>query len=239
MRSILPHYASNGRREPRWSSATVHPSYIHGFLLLLCLTLGCTGGLRAAQGLTPPLLELVYTVRVERPTTHLVGIDIAAQQVETANLQFVMPAWGPGRYAIYDFAKNVQEFSAEGAGDHPLPWIKLDKQTWRVDAGQAGGTVHVHYKVFANDLTGSFSQVDSVHANLNGPSVFMYVDEHKPDPITLKIEAPAEWKVISGFSTSSSERTFRARNYDLLVDTPLEISGDCSVRPFSRTGEDH
>jgi predicted metalloprotease with PDZ domain len=199
--------------------------------------LGCPGGLRAAQGLTPRPLELAYTVRVERPTTHLVDIDILAQQVETANLQFVMPAWGPGRYAIYDFAKNVQEFSAEGADDHPLPWIKLDKQTWRVDAGQAGGTVHVHYRVFANDLTGSFSQVDSVHANLNGPSVFMYVDGHKPDPITLRIEAPAEWKVISGFSTSTTERTFRARNYDLLVDTPLEISSDCTVDQFQEQGK--
>ena len=237
MRLLLPHYASNGRREPRWSSATEHPSCIHGFLLLLCLTLGCTGGLRAAQGLTPPPLELAYTVRVDRPTTHLVDIEIVARQVETANLKFVMPAWGPGRYAIYDFAKNVQEFSAEGADDHPLPWIKLDKQTWRVDAGQAGGTVQVHYQVFANDLTGSFSQVDSVHANLNGPSVFMYVDGHKPDPITLKIEAPAGWKVISGFSTSTTERTFRARNYDLLVDTPLEISGDCSLDQFQEQGK--
>ena len=113
-----------------------------------------------------------------------------------------------------------------------MPWIKLDKQTWRVDAGPAGGTVHVHYQVFANDLTGSFSQVDSVHANLNGPSVFMYVDGHKSEPITLKIEAPTGWKVISGFSTSASERTFLARNYDLLVDTPLEISGECTFDEF-------
>jgi predicted metalloprotease with PDZ domain len=174
---------------------------------------------------------------VDRPTTHLVDIDIVARQVETANLKFIMPAWGPGRYAIYDFAKNVQEFTVEGAENHPLSWIKLDKQTWRVDASQAGGTVHVHYRVFANDLTGSFSQVDSVHANLNGPSVFMYVDGHKPDPITLRVEAPAEWKVISGFSTSTTERTFRARNYDLLVDAPLEISADCSLDQFQEQGK--
>jgi len=214
-----------------------HPLCIRGFLLLLCLTLGCTGGLRAAQRLTPQPLELAYTVRVDRPTTHLADIEIVAHQVETANLNFVMPAWAPGRYAIYDFAKNVQEFSAEGAGDHPLPWIKLDKQTWRVDARQAAGTVHAHYQVFANDLTGSFSQVDSVHANLNGPSVFMYVDGHKPDPITLRIDAPAEWKVISGFSASTTERSFRAGNYDLLVDTPLEISGDCSLDQFQEQGK--
>jgi predicted metalloprotease with PDZ domain len=216
---------------------TEHPLYLQELLLLLCLTLGCTGGLGAAQGLTPPPLELAYTVRVDRPTTHLVDIDIVAHQVKTPNLQFVIPAWGPGRYAIYDFAKNVQEFTAEGAENHPLPWIKLDKQTWRVETGQAGGTVHVHYRVFANDLTGSFSQVDSVHANLNGPSVFMYVDGHKPDPVTLRIEAPAEWKVISGFSTSTTERAFRPRNYDLLVDTPLEICGDCSLDQFQEQGK--
>ena len=27
-------------------------------------------------------------------------------------LQFQMPKWSPGRYAVFDFAKNVQEFRA-------------------------------------------------------------------------------------------------------------------------------
>jgi len=237
MRLRLLFSGSNGRRESRWPSRTLPLSYVRGFPFLLSFTLGCVSGLWAAQGLTPRPLDLAYTVRVDRPTTHLVDIDIVARQVETASLNFVIPAWGPGRYAIYDFAKNVQEFSAAGADERPLPWIKLDKQTWRVDTSQGGKTIHVHYRVFANDLTGSFSQVDSVHANLNGASVFMYVDEHKPDPITLRIEAPGEWKVISGFSASPTERMFRARNYDLLVDTPLEISGDCSLDQFQEQGK--
>ncbi len=212
-------------------------SRIHLVLALLCLTLGYARAFGAPQEPSPKPLDLVYTAHVERPTTHLVAIDIVARQVEADHLEFVLPAWGPGRYAIYDFAKNVQEFSAQGADDHPVPWIKLDKQTWSVDAKQAGGTVHVHYQVFANDLTGSFSQVDDVHANLNGPSVFMYVDGHKPDPITLNIETPSGWKVISGFSTSATERTFAARSYDLLVDTPLEICGECSLDQFQEGGK--
>ena len=201
-------------------------------MLVICIAVACAVRLRADQEPAPRSLEIEYTARVERPTTHMLGVDIIVRKVETDSLRFVIPAWAPGRYAIYDFAKNVQEFSAAGADDHSLPWTKLDKQTWRVEATQAGGIVHVHYRVFANDLTGSFSQVDYVHANLNGPSVFMYVDEHKQDPVTLRIEAPPNWKVISGFSTSTSERTFTARNYDLLVDTPIEISGECSVDEF-------
>ena len=107
--------------------------------MLLCFTLGCADGARAAQGPVSRPLDLAYTVRVDRPTTHMVAIDIVARQVEANDLKFVMPAWAPGRYAIYDFAKNVQEFSAEGADNHALPWIKLDKQTWRVDAGPGRG----------------------------------------------------------------------------------------------------
>ncbi len=237
MNLLLPHDASNVPQNPRGSLGSAHPSCMRGLALVLLLALGCSGGLRAAQEPDPRPLEIAYTVRVDRPTTHLVDVEIVARQVESANLKFVLPAWAPGRYAIYDFAKNVQEFSAKGADDHPLAWIKLDKQTWRVDTGHAGGTVQVHYEVFANDLTGSFSQVDSVHANLNGPSVFMYVDGHKPDPATLKVDAPAGWKVISGFLDSTTERTFHARNYDVLVDTPLEISGECSLDKFEEQGK--
>jgi predicted metalloprotease with PDZ domain len=218
------------------SLACQQPSWVLEFILILCLILGGPTYLRAAQGISPKTLELAYTARVERPTTHMVSIEIVARQVQSPALDFVIPAWAPGRYAIYDFAKGVQEFAAEGADHRPLRWIKLDKQTWRVDAGGAG-TVEVRYRVFANDLTGSFSQVDAVHANLNGPSVFMYVDGHKADPIVLTIEAPAAWKVVSGFSTSTTERTFHASNYDRFVDTPLEICGECTVVQFQEQGK--
>jgi predicted metalloprotease with PDZ domain len=237
MKSLMLHYAADGPAKPRRTLHAKRLSPVPGFLLLPCLILSCTLVLRAAQDAAPKPLELTYTARVERPTTHLLGVEIVARPVESASLDFVLPAWGPGRYAIYDFAKNVQEFSAEDADHHPLPWSKLDKQTWRVEAGAVGGTLHVHYQMFIDDLTGSFSQVDYVHANLNGPSVFMYVEGHIPDPVTLSIEAPAGWKVYSGFSTSSAERTFHAPNYDRMVDTPLEICGECTLDQFEEQGK--
>ena len=231
------HSASTGPRRSRGKILGNRLLCVLVILLLLGLASSRTIDLRAAEVPNPLPLELSYAAQVARPTTHMLGIDIVAHQVESAELNFVIPAWAPGRYAIYDFAKNVQEFSARDADNHPLPWIKLDQQTCRVDAHDASGTIHVHYQVFAHDLTGSFSQIDSAHANLNGPSVFMYVDEHKPDPITLTVEAPAQWKVVSGFSTSTTERTFHAPNYDRLVDTPLEISGDCTVDQFEEQGK--
>jgi predicted metalloprotease with PDZ domain len=195
------------------------------------LTRASSGSLAAAP------LELQYRLSVARPTTHLVEMEINAASVSEAVLDFVMPAWAPGRYAIYDFAKNVQEFRAAGVESQPLPWRKLDKQTWRVDATQAGGTVRVRYRVFGNDLTGSFSQIDSSHASISGPSVFMYVDAHKPNPLTLSVDAPQGWKVISGFSLSETERTFDVKNYDVLIDTPLEISPNVTTAHFVEQGK--
>jgi len=191
----------------------------------------------AVDSQIPAPLELHYHLRLARPSTHIMEVEIQAGKVAEPALNFVMPAWAPGRYAIYDFAKNVQEFSAVGREGQALPWTKLDKQTWRVEARDAGGNVRVRYRVYGNDLSGSFSQFDLSHANINGASVFMYVDEHKPDPLTLTVEPPANWKLISGFAESVEQRTFPVRNYDLLVDTPMEISADCLLEQFRERGK--
>ena len=225
----LQHFRVNRRKEWFAPFLSVPRTAI---ALLLFLSLTAAGALAGEQPSSAPL-ELQYQLRLQRPTTHLLEIEINAGHVKEPALDFVMPAWAPGRYAIYDFAKNVQEFAASDSSGQPLPWTKLDKQTWRIDTRQSGGTVRVRYRVFANDLSGSFSQFDSSHACLNGPSVFMYVDGHKPDPLSLAVETPPDWKLISGFSESIEERKFQVANYDVLVDTPMEISADCILAQFT------
>ncbi len=229
--------------------------------------------LRAVREPPQQPLELQYHLRLLRPTTHLLEIEIDAAKIQEASLDFVMPAWSPGRYAIYDFAKNVQEFDATGAQGQALVWTKLDKQTWHVETWDSAhnpvSSVRVRYRVFANDLNGTFSQFDASHANLNGASVYMYVAGHKQDPILLTVDLPptkaestrqspertstegsrqqaessntgtgsSAWKIISGFSESTEQRTFQVTNYDLLIDTPMEISDQCSLDEFRELGK--
>jgi predicted metalloprotease with PDZ domain len=206
-------------------------------LLIIFLLARVSGPLRAAEEPAPSALQLEYHLILTHPNLHLVTVEITASKVSGDSLDFVMPAWSPGRYAIYDFAKNVQEFEATDRQGRALPWTNVDKQTWRVDLRQAGGTVKARYRVFANDLNGSFSQFDPTHANLNGPSIFMYVSGHKPNPLTLTVDAPKDWQLISGFSDSTSERTFHAPNYDRLVDTPIEASAEVKLAQFQELGK--
>jgi predicted metalloprotease with PDZ domain len=184
-------------------------------------------------------LSLRYHLILSRPSTHLMEVEIDVSGVASPTLDFIMPAWAPGRYAIYNFAKNVQQFEAVGAQGQALSWLNADKETWRVDTANAGGAVTVRYKVYADDLTGSFSQFDPTHASLNGAGIYMYVAGHKPDPVTLTIQPPSSWssgfKIIDGFSDSTTQANFQVPNYDRLIDTPIEICQECTISRF----EDH
>lgn len=186
-------------------------------------------------------LSIVYHLELSRPTTHLIGVKIDVTGVTGSSLDFVMPAWAPGRYAIYNFAKNVQDFQTEGADGRPLPWINTDKQTWQVDTRSAGGMVVVRYQVYADTLTGSFTEFNTSHANINGACVYMYIAGHKRDPLTLEVQPPSAWsegvKIYSGFSLSTSDTTFQATNYDRLIDTPMEISTEDLEKHFSDHGK--
>ena len=163
-------------------------------------------------------------------------------------IDFQMPRWSPGRYAVFDFAKNVQEVRAETAcpatascpqdGSSALAVARLDTQTWRVfpRTRDAARGVTVSYKVFANDLSGTFSQLDARHANFNGGSVFMYVVGHKQDPVRLTINAPANWRVLNAATARPDQREWQFPNYDILIDTPTEIAPDFTVEEFKVGG---
>src|SRR6059036_3420997 len=152
-------------------------------------------------------LKIDYRLGMSHPSSHLFEVTIEIglpADTKTNSLEFQMPKWSPGRYAVFDFAKNVQEFQAvagicppNSICDQPLLTVtRVDDQTWRVPATSMKGMT-VTYKVFGNDLSGTFSQLNSQHANLNGGCIFMYVVNHKQDPVSLSIKAPKDWRIVN------------------------------------------
>ena len=167
-------------------------------------------------------LRIAYRVAMPEPASHLydVSIDVGGVRGDTLPLQ--LPVWSPGRYARMDFARNVQEFRATDGGGRALRWDKTDGSRWVVLTGGAHD-VHLRYRVFANALSGTFSVLDTTHANWNGAGLFMYVEGHKPNPVTLDVVPPAGWHIINGDTRTADQTSFRFENYDRLIDTPTEV----------------
>ena len=83
-------------------------------------------------------------------------------------------------------------------------------------------------------MSGTFSVLDSAHANWNGGSLFLYVDGHKQDPVSLSVDAPQSWTIVNGDVTQPGQRQFHFPNYDLLIDSPTEVApaGSLSLDSF-------
>ena len=165
-----------------------------------------------------------YTVTMPDPAAHLYSVQIMVGGLAGRPVEFQMPVWSPGRYARMDFARNVQEYAATSTDGKELRWDKTNGSRWIVYPGSAR-SARITYKVFANaQLSGTFSVLDTVHANWNGPSLFMYVDGQKQNPVTLSVVPPDDWTVINGEVSRPGQRFFHFATYDQMVDTPTEVA---------------
>jgi predicted metalloprotease with PDZ domain len=187
----------------------------------------------------PPMKSITYRLSMSRPVSHLFEVTIIVElpeQLKDRPLQFQMAKWSPGRYGVFDFAKNVQEFRAAAADGSIRAVKRVDDQTWTVEP-QGANTLTISYKVFGNDLSGTFSQLDTRHANYNGNSIFMYVLGHKPDPVKLTINPPSGWKIVNGRTERPNQNEFQFPNWDEMVDTSTEIAPDWTQDTFEVDGK--
>lgn len=222
-------------------------------LSLVCALIFLVFGVVSAQDQPR---SITYRLSMSRPVSHLFEVSIEVElpkDSKAKSVDFQMAKWSPGRYAVFDFAKNVQEFQALAGicpqtaqcKMAPLPVSRVDDQTWRVAIpnGAADGSnrnvesMTVRYKVFGNDLSGTFSQLDPRHANYNGHSIFMYVVNHKPVPVRLFIDPPAGWRIVNGRMDRPDQREWQFPNWDIFVDTPTEIAPDFTVGEFQVDGK--
>src|SRR5689334_11973148 len=195
-------------------------------------------------------LKLKYRLAMSQTSSHLfeVTIEVEAPQSWTAeSLDFQMPKWSPGRYAVFDFAKNVQQFQARAGICPPanlgctlpdFPVTRLDEQTWRVSMRNTHSAT-ITYKVYGNDLSGTFSQLDSRHANFNGGNLFMYVVNHKPDAVSLTIDPPSGWRIVNGRMERRDQHEWHFPNWDIMIDTPTEVAPDWTDDTFTVDGKQY
>ena len=193
---------------------------------------------RASARIAP--YEIAYVFESKDPATHEAVVRLRVTGALGDSTLIQLPAWYPGRYAIYNFAANVQETSASCEG-RAVDAPKRDKQTWvvRCPAPPRGtSTLEFALRVWWNDLSGSTSQIDSLHINLNPGNVFPYVVGHKPDSVRVTYIGPEGWTVINGAVVAPwpGAITQRFPNYDVFIDHPTEISSRITLDTFSLEG---
>ena len=179
-----------------------------------------------------------YEVSMPEPHTHYynVKMDVTDYQKEYFDIQ--MPVWSPGSYLVREFAKGVEGLVAT-ANNKTLKAEKINKNTWRIYAKESKNVV-INYKVYAFELSVRTSFVDASHAYFNGTSMFMFIDELRNTPHNLTIIPFKDWKKVSTSLPKTSKEGFQyqAPDYDILVDSPVEI-GNQETFDFTSAGVIH
>src|SRR5215813_12498414 len=88
-----------------------------------------------ASAQEPPLKSITYRLAMSRPVSHLFEVSILIElpdELKDKPLQLQMARWSPGRYGVFDFAKNVQEVTAVAGDGSKRSVTRVNDQTWSV-----------------------------------------------------------------------------------------------------------
>ncbi len=190
-----------------------------------------------AQTKAAAATNINYTVSMPKPWTHLLEVEMRLKGANMpATAEIKMPVWTPGSYLIREYARHVEDFEAKDANGNPLMWQKVNKNTWQINTKKANEIV-VNYKVYANELTVRTNELNDEHAFFTPAALLMFPKGMLNAPSTVKVVPYGSWKVATGLPevpmtaeeiaaqpANIKTKTFYAENFDILYDSPFEVS---------------
>lgn len=190
-------------------------------------------------------MTIHYAIRPADPGAHLFHVTVTVDAPDPDGQRFMLPAWVPGSYMIREFARHIVRITAL-AGDRKVRLQKLDKHTWR--AAPVTGPLTVACEIYAWDLSVRAAHLDATHGFFNGTCVFLLPLGHEREPCRVDLLPPAGrayagWRVATGLAPAPGTRrgsfgTYRAANYDELIDCPVEM-GTFAHAEFGVLGVPH
>lgn len=209
-----------------------------------------TSKVRDARPAMP--LDIVAPVRYRvdpvDPKAHYFEVTCTIDAPDPSGQRVSLPAWIPGSYMIREFARHIVAIAATastGTRRRSVPLAKLDKHTWQ--AAPCDGPLVIAYRVYAWDPSVRAAHLDEGHAFFNGTSLFLRVRGQEEAPHDVELVAPhgvdaGSWRVATTLPEHGAARLgfgrYRARDYDELVDHPVEM-GTFRLERFVAAGVPH
>ena len=146
------------------------------------------------------------------------------EEVNRASVDLVLPSWVPGSYHILNYVRGIERLAARRADDHsPLAVERIDKARWRVTTNGASA-FRVEYTVHGHDAVTEGVDLTPDHIFLNAALAIPYVDGQEGEPIELSLHVPPGWRIVTELASIGLDPPrYRARSYDELVDSPIDI----------------
>jgi predicted metalloprotease with PDZ domain len=174
---------------------------------------------------------------------HLFEVECSIENPEASQC-FQMPSWIPGSYLLREFARYVVSIEAESGGTRK-PLEQIDNSTWCCRGAE--GEVTVRAQIYALDQSVRGAWLDASRAFVNGTCLFPMPQHRENEAVELYVEPPRhaaceDWRVATAMQPANVDEqgfgSYRAADYDELIDHPIEI-GDFESVDFDAAGVPH
>jgi len=197
-----------------------------------------TGAKTDSVATQAPAPSINYTVSMSKPWTHLLEVEMHVKWNRMPDkTELKMPVWTPGSYLVREYARHVQDFAVKDGSGRALTWQKSNKNTWQIDTKGVKEIVAT-YRVYSNELTVRTNELNDEHGFWNNAALLMFPAGQLGAPSTVTVVPFAKWKVATSLPQVSDANTFRAPNFDVLYDSPFEVS-DFKEISFDVHGKKH
>lgn len=177
---------------------------------LAAVAAACGGGavVRTPDGVAPGQNVVAYYVRVARPGADRYEVTLAADGIRGDSLDFVLPAWAPGRYGIGPGRAIIENFVARDARGEPMATRRLGLTRWRLYP-RRDGALTVGYLVVPGASTDPMpfrTRLDLHSGYATGAGLFGYLAGFERRPVTLAFDLPPAWRVTSALRPAGPNR---------------------------------
>jgi predicted metalloprotease with PDZ domain len=163
---------------------------------------------------------VTYSLSIDHPNQQYIQFHV---RFETNNGTTIvrLPSWRPGRYELGNFAKNVKGFKVYNDQNKRIDATKITKDAWQVDTTSTS-FIRVEYAYFSMDLNAGSTFLSKDQLYVNPVNCFVFTDEQKDAPTSMKLVIPASWEVAGSMKKQGEE--YLAKDFDELADSPFICS---------------
>lgn len=183
--------------------------------------------------------NLSYLVQIKNPLNHYVHVQLTLTLNEIydpklSELEVFIPSWSPGSYLMREYARHLRCLKVTNATGVHLNVFPKSKSSWLISWNQEdfnfnnqNEKIIISYEVYCHEISVRTSYIDQSHAFLHGPTYLMGLVGNQAEP-TIEFRIPPAWSKISTALREESgvkrdQLIFRAKDYDELLDCPVEI----------------
>ncbi len=209
----------------------------HISLIALLLILISPGKVLAVSSQTA---RIAYELRYAGAGDSGVSVRIAPDGPLTAPIALVIPRTYPGGYSFVpydDFVESIHAFSP----DDKSVECKKDADGPRWVIGQVDEKIaRIEYRVNIGRMEDQLrdavesSKIRKNYAGLLGYSIFGYIDGLEQNPVTLQVDGPEDWPVLSTLDPRvlvwKGAAKGEAASYDILADSQIAMGPGVQFR---------